>query len=292
MRILITGRDGQVGHELGRVAWPAASTVHLLGRTDGDLTDAASLRRILAALRPDLVINAAAYTAVDRAETEPEQAFAVNRDGPAALAAACHAQGAALIHLSTDYVFDGTRPTPYREDDKVAPLGVYGASKEAGETAVRTEVPRHVILRTSWVFGAHGTNFVKTMLRLAATRPELRVVADQHGCPTPAADIASAVATIAAAIGAGRGVWGTFHFCGAGPTTWHGFARAIVDRARPGPDGRPRVLPIATAEYPTPARRPVNSVLDCTRIGQAYGVVPPSWHGGLEEMLAALGALE
>lgn len=280
MRVLIIGKTGQVGRELSRLEWPAHVTQ--LGREECDLSDAASLARAVEISEPDIVINAAAYTAVDRAESEPELAMTVNGRAPGELARACAKRGAALIHLSTDYVFDGTKLSAYVEDDPVNPLSVYGRTKEAGEVAIRDAHDRHIILRTSWVFSAYGTNFVKTMLRLAATHPELRVVADQIGAPTSARDIAHAIAVIAKAVSAGRAEWGTFHFASAGPTSWHGFAEAIFSGA-PSP---PKITPIATAEYPTPARRPANSVLDCTRIGQVYGIAQPSWRAALAEVLA------
>src|SRR5207237_6952913 len=183
--------------------------------------------------RPDIVINAAAYTAVDRAEREAEAAFAVNATGPALLAAACKAAAIPLIHISTDYVFDGSKEGPYREDDPVNPLGAYGRSKAAGDRAVRAALAEHVILRTAWVYSAHGHNFVRTMLRLASERPVLRVVADQIGSPTSAADIAAAIGTIVQQIAGGKAGWGTYHFAGAGAVTWHGFAAAILELASP-----------------------------------------------------------
>jgi dTDP-4-dehydrorhamnose reductase len=234
----------------------------------------------------DLVINAAAYTAVDRAESESLLAERVNRDAPEAMALACARRGAALIHLSTDYVFDGTKIQPYLEDDPVGPVSVYGRTKEAGEAAVRGALDRHVIIRTSWVFSAHGNNFVKTMLRLGATRPEIRVVSDQNGAPTSARDIAGAIAAVTGAVQRDRGVWGTFHFASEAPTTWHGFAREIFA----GTDHGPVVTPITTAEYPTPARRPSNSVLDCSKIMRAYSIAQPSWQHALRETLSELRA--
>ena len=197
MKILVLGTSGQVGHALMRASWPANAAVAGLARPAVDMADPGSLDRVMAEHAPDLVVNATAYTAVDKAESERDTAFAINRDGPAHLAAACAARGAALIHISTDYVFDGSKPAPYVEDDPVAPVNAYGASKEAGEAAVRSLAPRHVILRTSWVYAAHGANFVKTMLRLGRERPELGVVADQIGAPTAADDIASAIVRIA-----------------------------------------------------------------------------------------------
>lgn len=290
MRILVTGGGGQVGTELGRLPWAADDAVTVLGQDRLDITDRAAVLDTVAALRPDVVINAAAYTAVDRCETETELAFAVNRDGPAHLAEACAAGGAALLHISTDYVFDGERQGAYVEDDPVCPLGVYGRSKEAGDRAVRERLDRHVILRTAWVYAAHGANFVRTMLRFGAERDELRVVADQMGCPTSAADIARALARIAGATaGAGEeGLWGTYHFAGAGVTSWHGFAEGIFDRAEPVWGRRPRVAAITTEEWPTPTRRPKNSALDCSRVVAAFGVDQPRWQDSLAPVVAAL----
>ena len=232
--------------------------------------------------KPDVVINAAAHTAVDRAESEPAVAAAINRDAPAAMADACRAAGARLIHISTDYVFDGLKREPYVESDPVAPLSVYGRTKEEGERAIRVRLTEHVILRTSWVFAAHGSNFVRTMLRLAGERPELRIVADQLGAPTAARDIAQAVAGITDRIAAGRGIWGTFHFASGEPTSWFGFAEAVF--AQRG--GGPKLVPITTEEYKTPARRPLYSVLDCGRLAAAYGIPQPSWRAALAQVLA------
>lgn len=284
--ILVFGANGQVGFELMRAAWAPGLTPVGLTRADGDVTDVQAVAAAMATHRPALVVNASAYTAVDKAESEAERAYSVNRDGPAHLARVCAAAGVPLIHLSTDYVFDGTSKTePWREDDPVAPQGVYAASKLAGEEAVRAVQPDHVILRTAWVFGAHGHNFVKTMLRLARERDELRVVADQHGCPTPAAAIAAAIATIARVRLTGGWTPGVFHYAGAPATTWHGFAERVVERAAGRIGRKPPVRAIATADFPTPARRPANSALDAARIGQAYGIAPADWMDGLDRML-------
>ncbi len=290
MHLLVFGRTGQVGHELQRRA-PAGVTITALDRTSVDITAAASVAQAIAAAGCDVVVNAAAHTAVDLAESEPESAFAVNADGPAFMAEACAAAGLPLIHLSTDYVFDGSKTGAYREDDPIAPLGVYGASKAAGERAVRERLAEHVIVRTAWVFGAHGKNFVKTMLRLGAERDALRIVADQTGCPTAAADIADAVLTVARQV-AGRPAdapWGTYHFCGAECTTWHGFAASVFAlRQELTGQASPRLDPIRTEEYPTPARRPMNSELDCSRIRQAFGIAAPDWHRSLADVMREL----
>ena len=287
MRVLVLGRNGQVGHELARAAWPAGLVPHFCGRAECDITDAAAVDRVAADIRPDIFVNAAAYTAVDLAEQEPALAFAVNRDGTANLARAAAAHGAAMLHVSTDYVFDGSKPEPWVETDPVAPLGSYGTSKEAGERILREILPRHVILRTAWVFGAHGANFVRTIHRVAQANPKLRVVADQIGGPTPARDIAAALIRIAEAVAADEAEWGTFHYAGAPSTSWHGFAAAIVRLAGLSTP----VEPIATADWPTPARRPANSRLDCRKIERTYGLTQPSWEAGLSAVLAEWGAL-
>jgi dTDP-4-dehydrorhamnose reductase len=255
-----------------------------------DVTDAEAVRRAVEQYAPDVVVNAAAYTAVDRAESEPEAAFAVNRDGAAHCAEACAVAGIPLIHFSTDYVFDGTKGAPYTEDDAPNPLGVYGASKLVGEEAVRDRLDTHVILRTSWVFSAHGHNFVKTMLRLCRERDVLRVVADQHGNPTAARDLALAALRIARrAVTADRAAWGTYHLAGTPATTWHGLAEAVVAEARPhGPVRAERVEAIPTSDYPTPARRPADTRLDGERIERSWGIAPPDWRDALAQVVAEL----
>jgi dTDP-4-dehydrorhamnose reductase len=221
------------------------------------------------------VINAAAYTAVDRAESEQDLAFAINRDGARILAEACATIGLPFIHVSTDYVFDGTKRSPYVETDPVAPVSVYGQSKEAGERAVFEFCPHAMVFRTSWVFGIEGANFVKTMLRLGRERPLLRVVNDQFGCPTFADDLAHALISAAA-----RYEPGLYHLAGTGHTTWYGFAREIF-----AGHTTPDVEPITTADYPTPAKRPANSVLDCTKARTVLGVELPHWTDGLKRMM-------
>ena len=286
-KILVVGQTGQVGHELWRAIWPAGIAVEFVPPKTIDLARVEEVKRIVVAARPYIVVNAAAFTAVDDAESAREMAFAVNRDGPAAIADACRQIGAAFIHLSTDYVFDGTKNGAYREEDPINPLSVYGASKAAGETAIRERLEQHVILRTSWVYSAIGRNFVRTMLRLGAERERLGVVEDQHGCPTSAVDVARTVIDIAEALSNGLlATFGTFHFCGGGATTWYGFAREIFSGAKQRGMKGPSVLsPIATEAYPTPARRPRNSVLDCDRVRQTYGVVARPWREALAECL-------
>lgn len=291
MKILVFGADGQVGHEVCRAARPASFEIAALGRNMGDITNPAAVNTAMTRHRPDLAINLAAYTAVDRAESEPDLAWAINCAGAAHIAAICGETATPLIHLSTDYVFDGCKPEPYREDDAVNPLNVYGRSKEASERAVRAAAPRHIILRTAWVYGAHGRNFVKTMLRLGAEREVLRVVVDQHGCPTAAGDIASALIAIAREIERGRADWGTFHFAGSEAISWYGFAEEIFRSAvslRLWPStARPRVEPITTDQYPTPARRPMNSVLDCRKM-KLFGISPPFWRSSLAAVIREL----
>ncbi len=288
-RILVIGRSGQLAGALAGAAWPEGWRVLCRGREGVDLARPASARDAVLAERPDLVINAAAYTAVDKAESEPDLAYAVNRDGPAALAEACLALGTPLVHVSTDYVFDGRKAGAYVEDDPVNPSSVYGASKEAGERAIRERLPAHVILRSAWIYAPAGHNFVRTMLRLGRERAEIRVVQDQVGSPTAAEELARAVLAAAMRLLAGGRDFGTFHFAGAGSTSWFGFAEAIFDLAGPP---RPRLVPIATADYPTPTRRPANSVLDSTKFSRLYGVAARPWRESLARCLAAIAARE
>lgn len=279
MRILVFGKTGQVATELGRQA-----EVLALGRDAADLADPDACADAIAGHAPDLVINAAAYTAVDRAETEQALAHAVNAQAPAAMARAAAARGIPFLHVSTDYVFDGSGTAPRRETDPVAPLNVYGRTKLAGEDAVRAAGGAHAILRTSWVFSAHGTNFVKTMLRLSESRDVLDVVEDQIGGPTPAADIAAALLTMARAMHTGA-PGGTFHFAGVPAVSWAGFAREIFAQA----GRRVTVTGIPSSGYPTPAARPLNSRLDCGAISRAFGIDPPDWRTGLSDVLKDLG---
>jgi dTDP-4-dehydrorhamnose reductase len=290
MRLVIIGAQGQVGWELTRRARALGHEALAWDVAELDITDAAAVNRELAASGADVVINAAAYTAVDKAEQEPGLGFAVNRDGPAHLAAACVRLNIPLLHISTDYVYDGAKIDPYVEIDPTTPLGVYGASKLAGDEAVRQAMPRHLILRVSWVFGIHGHNFVKTILRLAREREELRVVADQRGCPTYAGDIADVLLELAGRTSEidANDAWGVYHFCGEPATTWHGFASAMVEMAS-ARETLPvkTVTAITTVDYPTPAARPANSVFDCAKLADRFGIRPRSWRAGLEAMLAA-----
>ena len=288
MKLLVLGAAGQVGRELCRLTWPVGTAIVAIDRPGIDIAEPGAVIAALARERPDIVVNAAAYTAVDRAESEPDAAWAANCAGPANLATGCAEAHIPFIHLSTDYVYDGSKAGPYREDDPVNPLGVYGKSKEAGDRAIREVLPEHVILRTAWVYSAHGHNFVKTMLRLAAERPALRVVADQTGSPTSAADIAGAIQEIVRQIRAGNTRWSTYHFAGAGAVSWHAFAKAIFAEAAPWRGPPPSVEAITTADYPTPARRPLNSVLDCAKIGEAFGITPRPWREALAEIIREL----
>jgi dTDP-4-dehydrorhamnose reductase len=280
MSLLVFGTTGQVAQAL-RTLSPDA---RFLSRADADLSDAAACGRAIGEIRPRVVINAAAYTAVDRAESERELAFAVNAAAPAAMAQACAAEGAALLHISTDYVFDGSGTAPWKPEDRTAPLNAYGESKLAGEEAIRASGAEHVILRTSWVFSATGNNFLKTMLRLGSERGELSIVADQKGAPTPAPAIAAVLLAIAARFEAGTGVSGTYHFAGTPDTDWAGFARAIFAAS----GQKVSVRDIATEAYPTPARRPQNSRLDCLSLTRDYRVERPEWQAAVKEMVRQL----
>ena len=274
MKVLVAGGSGQLGRALQRRGRDAHVVV-APPDADFNITEPAQIERALASHSPDVVINAAAYTAVDRAETERSAAFAVNRDGAGLLANACAAARVPMLHISTDYVFDGNATRPYREDDPIAPLGAYAESKAEGEIAAREAGA--TIVRTSWLFEQKGPSFVHTMLRLAAERPLLRVVADQRGCPTWADDLADALLALASTPGHGD----VYHYCNDGETTWHAFAEAIIAEARTHRSLKvERIEAITTAEYPLPARRPPYSVLDTSRI-RALGIVPPSWTIGL-----------
>ena len=289
-RLLVLGGEGQLGRALAECPPPAGWRIVTLGRGKADITQADSIARAISVHRPAAVVNAAAYTAVDKAESESESAFRINRDGAAIVAQAAAAAKLPLIHVSTDYVFDGTPGAAWREDDAIAPLSVYGASKAAGEAAIRQAGGQHVILRTSWVFGIHGQNFVKTMLRLGAERPELRIIDDQFGRPTYAGDLARAITAIAARLRAtppAQG-FGTFHFAGAGPVSWFAFAEAIFAEAQRRGGAHPALVAIPTSQYPTPAKRPANSVLDCSKLERVYDIQPRPWRDGLGECLDRL----
>jgi dTDP-4-dehydrorhamnose reductase len=289
MRILVTGKNGQLATSLRERA-PEGVEVVTLGRPELDLADRDSIRDAFDAEVADVVVNAAAFTAVDKAEAEEDLAARINCDGAALVADVARGLGAPIIQLSTDYVFDGALGRPYREDDPVGPIGAYGRSKLAGEEAVAQVNPRATILRTAWVYSPFGANFVKTMLRLGETRREVKVVADQIGSPTCALDIADAIFEIARQLmyEAGPEKYGVFHMTGAGEATWAEFAQAIFTQAHAL--GRPavKVIPIPTAEYPTPARRPANSRLDNARLDRDYGIALPLWRDSLKPVVARL----
>ena len=264
--------------------------VRVVGRPAFDFDRPGTIAAVLAAERPALVVNAAAWTAVDGAEAEPDAAARANRDGPATLAALCADLGVPLIHLSTDYVFDGTKGAPYVETDRTAPTGVYGQTKLEGEQAVLAACPQAVVLRTSWVYASVGKNFVRTMLTAAQKTSTLRVVADQRGCPTSARDLADAVLTVAGRVQAGwePALGGVFHAAGTGDTTWYGLAQAVFDAALRHGRVRPTVEPITTADYPTPAHRPADSRLDCSKLARVYGVTLPPWQGAVQRVVDEL----
>jgi dTDP-4-dehydrorhamnose reductase len=279
MTLLVFGRTGQVARALARLAPDAVC----LGRDAADLIDPAACAAAIVAHRPAAVINAAAYTAVDRAESDAAAAMVVNGAAPGAMARACAGLGVPFVHISTDYVFDGSGARPWQPDDPTGPLGVYGHSKLAGEDAVRAAAGAHVILRTAWVFSEDGANFVKTMLRLGADRPVLRVVSDQIGGPTPAQDIAATCLALVVAMQAGvRG--GTYHYAGQPAISWAGFARETFALAGMAVT----VEDITTEAYPTPARRPQNSRLDCAALAADFGINPPDWRAGLARVIKKL----
>ncbi len=288
-QVLVTGGAGQVGTELARFAWPEGWEAVTIDRAECDLADPAAIAAVVGSRDWAAIISAGAYTAVDKAESDIVAAWAINALAPAALAAAAQEKGIPIVHVSTDYVFPGDREGAWEVDDPVAPLGVYGASKLGGELAVRTSGARHAIVRTAWVVSAHGNNFVKTMLRVGADRPSLRVVADQHGSPTSAADLAATLATLAMRLVEDASApTGTYHFSNAGPTDWHGFAEEIFRQsaARGGPS--PSVEPIASSEYPTPAKRPANSLLSHRAIERDFGIHPRGWQTALGDILDEL----
>jgi dTDP-4-dehydrorhamnose reductase len=287
--ILVTGGNGQLGTELQRCSWPEGYEVVAIDVADLDLTDTAAIAAKVAERPWAAVINGAAYTAVDKAEDDLVTAWAVNAMAPAAFGEACAHAGIPLVQVSTDYVFAGDKQGAWEVDDPVAPLGVYGASKLGGELAVRTSGARAVIVRTAWVVSAHGNNFVKTMLRVAATNPSLRVVEDQHGTPTSAADLAAALMQITRRLVEDDAApTGTFHFSNAGPTTWAGFAREIFAQSAARGGVQAEVQGIPTSDYPTPARRPANSLLSHDAIRAAYGIEPRPWQDALGDILDEL----
>jgi dTDP-4-dehydrorhamnose reductase len=275
--IVVFGGNGQLGQELSRAAALRGVSMRALSHADADITDGAAVAAALAQYKPNLVVNAAAYTKVDLAETHVEDARSGNEIGPAMVAAACAVVGIPMVHVSTDYVFDGAKQSAYLESDPVSPVNVYGRTKAAGEDAVRGTLKNHVILRTAWVYSEFGQNFLKTILRLAETRDELRIVADQHGSPTSAAEVAEAILHISPLLMREPSLSGTYHFAAHGETTWYGFASRVVAIAAPFTGRNPRVIPISTADYPTLAKRPANSLLDCHLFAQTFGFLPRHW---------------
>jgi len=292
VKLLLVGSNGQLGWELVNAAKACGLDCDGIDTPQFDLRDKDAVERTVRRREFSLIVNAAAYTAVDKAELERNEAFAVNAEGPLYLAHVCAKQHLPLIHISTDYVFDGNKTSPYIESDSICPIGVYGESKAAGEKAVRETLESHIILRTSWLYSSHGNNFVKTILRLAKEKEELRVVADQYGCPTYAADVAAAILDVAKQINSRGSIqWGVYHYCGHGVTTWHEFAQKICQLAR-----RYQALPvkrieaISTHQYPTPAKRPPYSALDCSKIESVFNIQTRPWQDSLAEMLGKMFA--
>ena len=296
MKVLILGVNGQVGSELRTSLLQkfadSADSLEVVGfkRSELDLTDYMEVNRSFRALKPDFIINAAAYTMVDAAESQEDLAYAVNDTALGCMAAFCKSSGCRLIHISTDYVFDGKSKEPYLETDATEPLSVYGRSKLAGENIIRDTIPQHIILRTSWVFGVNGKNFVKTMLRVAKTDPELGVVADQIGGPTSAGEIANTIASIVERMSRADVDdlrWGTYHYCGVPYVSWADFAEEIFDQAisKCLVKNRPLVARISSEQYPTPAPRPVNSSLNCNKLKSQFGVYPDNWKKSLGKVL-------
>ncbi|HSC68856.1 MAG TPA: dTDP-4-dehydrorhamnose reductase [Cellvibrio sp.] len=290
MKILVTGANGQVGYCLQQQLKKTDFEFVALTRADLDISNAQAVENAIGQIQPDVIINAAAYTAVDKAEQEQALAFAINRDGAANLASAAKKMGAAILHISTDYVFAGDATGSYREDAPTAPQGVYGQSKLEGELAVIAANDKHIILRTAWVFGEHGNNFVKTMIRLGRSRDTLGIVADQIGGPTYAGDIAKALIEIAQQYAAGKTIaWGTYHFSGLPHISWFGFAKNIfaeVEQTNLYEKAIPQLNAITTADYPTPAKRPNNSKLDCKKIELAFGITASDWQLALKNINA------
>ncbi|ESR22641.1 dTDP-4-dehydrorhamnose reductase [Lutibaculum baratangense] len=280
--LLVFGRNGQVAQCLVEAGARTKRPVVALGRNEIDVLDGQALRAAIAVHKPHAVVNAAAYTAVDKAESEEGEAMRLNAEAPRLMAEASEAAGLPFLHISTDYVFDGTLDRPYTEDDTPNPQGAYGRTKLAGELAVAAVAERHLVLRTAWVFSENANNFMKTMIRLGAERPQLRVVDDQRGCPTYAGHIAAALIVLAERMNDETAPAGTFHMAAEGEVSWHGFAAAIFEEcAARGLKFPQELLAIPTSEYPTPAKRPANSVLDCSRLLREFGVRLPHWRDGL-----------
>lgn len=295
MRVLVTGKNGQLATALAEAATADAGIdVVAMGRETLNICDASSVQRAVGEVAPDIIISAAAYTAVDKAETEQQQAFAANEAGPRFLAAAAAKLDIPIIHISTDYVFDGSKSGPYVEDDAVAPAGVYGASKLAGEIAVAEANPKHLIFRTAWVYSATGHNFVKTMLHLASDRDQLNVVDDQRGNPSYAPHLAAAILDVVRKILGDPSFqsWGVYHLAGTGTTTWCGLAREVFRCSEAAGGPQAEVGPITTSDYPTPAKRPANSQLDCSKAKDTFDVELPEWQTGVADCVARLSGLK
>jgi len=292
MKILVIGGNGQLGRELAAQGRPKGFLLKTVDLPEIDITSETSIRSVSEAFQPELVINAAAYTQVDRAEAEPDLCRAVNCDGPRNLARCCREIQIPLIHVSTDFVFDGKKTTPYTEEDPPAPLSVYGRTKMDGERAVQANIAHHLIVRTAWLYSVHGQNFVQTMLKLGAERNELGVVDDQYGCPTCAADLAAAILAMAQHIADSRDIsWGIYHYCGQGVASWCGFARKIFELAgRHQQFKLKRIKPLTTAQYPTAAARPANSALDCSKITAHFGIRTIAWQESLEKTISRIYA--
>lgn len=288
MKVLVTAAQGQVGHALMSLAQDSPVDVISLTRTQLDITDPTSIQTSIEQIKPDVLVNAAAYTAVDKAESDQPAAYRVNETGPENLARACKQADIPLIHISTDYVYSGEQTQPYTECDPSGPLNVYGASKLAGDKAIASILDEYIILRTSWVFGQHGNNFVKTMLRLGKERDELSIIDDQHGGPTAAEDIAETILKLCDSIQAGKAAWGLYHYSGQPAASWYGFASAIFDRAKSmGFDLGVKLKAITTQDYPTPAKRPKSTILDCNKIKKRYNIDQPDWHERLDAIIQA-----
>jgi len=283
MKILLTGANGQLGREVIELG---GSAVVPFSKAALDITNAQQLEAAVKQTKPHLIINAAAYTAVDKAEQDIEKAFAINRDGVRNLAQVCKHYDLPLIHVSTDYVFNGSKSSAYVEEDACAPLNIYGASKAEGERILQEEWEKHLIIRTSWVFGKYGANFVKTVLKLALKQPELRIVQDQQGCPTAAQDLAQTLIDLAGRLSQDRASWGVFHYCGEGSTTWYEFAQQIMQAGKDlFPFKAQSIHAIMSSEFPAPARRPKNSVLSTMKIEKIYGIKPQDWRISLQEVI-------
>ena len=294
MKLLIIGSKGQLGSELVRKCKRNDFSFLALDLPEFNITDPPQVKKILADFMPSIVINASAYTNVDMAETEPKMAYTVNSDGPANLAVSCDKNRIPIIHISTDYVFDGSKGQPYAESDPVSPLGIYGKSKEKGESKLRSVLKQHIILRTSWLYSAYGNNFVKTMLKLGKEKEIIKVVSDQYGCPTCAADLAEAVVDISKQITQNFKIaWGTYHYCGLGITTWHEFAKAIFEIASQYQNYKvSSVEAITTAQYPTKTKRPAFSALDCGLFKKHFGINIKPWQESLEKTIERILNIE